>query len=385
MRTYLVPASLAAVLLLAATPGLAGYDEGVAAFKAGNYSAAAKEFEPLAQSQPEVLQYQLMLGQSYLALNRAGDAITHLRKAYDLNPGEVSIRLPLAQAYAQGKRYNDALKLLKTIDPGKLSARQQQAYYQLRAKALDETGDTDALLQDLRAAARTSPNNATTQLNLGKACLSARDASCAVTALEAAVRLSRGDTDVKRILVKAYILQGRSSQGTAKRAAYSKAAVTGKELVAASASYDNLLLLGEAQLGAKEYGPAAQTLDRAAQAKSAAWLPLYYKGQAQTNLGQLESAETTLKTALGKTSSSTDQNRIWSQLGFVYEKQKSFDEAIAAYRKIGDSRSIARVEENRRIAEENREVEEYNQQIEELEKERQKLEEELSDLPPDLR
>ena len=355
------------------------------AFRSGDYPAAVQEFEALVQEQPEVVQYRQMLGQAYLATNQPGKAVTHLRKAYDLKPSENSIRLPLAQAYVQAQRAEDALNLLKTVDPGALSKKQQQAYYQLRAKASEMSGSSEQVLQDLRAVAQNNPNDPKAQFNYGKACLSARNADCATSALRAAVRLDSSDPAKKRALAKAYLLKGRTSQGNAKREAYRQAAQTADQVVEASASYDNLLLLGEAQLGAKQYQSATRTFDRAASARASAWLPLYYKGQAQTILDRFESAEATLKQALGKTRSASDQKRIWSQLGFVYEKQKSFDEAIAAYQKVGDSQGVARVRKNKQIAQENQEVEEYNKQIEELERERERLEEEMEDLPPDLR
>lgn len=384
MRTKILVTSFLLLLPLTVAPAHAGWEEGVAAFRSGDYQAAVQEFEPLVQEQPEVVQYRQMLGQAYLALNQPSKAVAHLRKAYDLKPSENSIRLPLAQAYLHARRHGDALSLLKTIDPEALSKNQQQAYYQLRAKASEMGGDSAELLRDLHAIANNNPNDARAQFNYGKACLSARDADCATSALRAAVRLDPSDAAKKRALAKAYLLAGRSSQGNAKREAYREAAELAGEVVEASASYDNLLLLGEARLGAKQYQSAVQAFDRAAAAQPSSWLPLYYKGQAQTILDRFESAEATLKSALAKTRSASDQNRIWGQLGFVYEKQKSFDEAIAAYQKVGDSQGVARARKNKEIAEENLEVEEYNKQIEELEREREQLEEEMEELPPDL-
>ena len=66
----------------------AGWDEGVAAFKAGNYAQAAKEFQGVVEQQPDVYQGHLMLGQALLKLNRDQEALTHLRKAFELDPSE---------------------------------------------------------------------------------------------------------------------------------------------------------------------------------------------------------------------------------------------------------------------------------------------------------
>jgi predicted Zn-dependent protease len=377
--------SVLAVLLLGATPGFAGWDEGVAAFKAGNYSQAAREFQALVEERTDCAQCYVMLGQSLLKLNRAGEAATQLRKAYDMNPNDDATKLVLAQAYLQANKNQEAAQLLKTVDANSLSGARQQAFYQMRAAALERSGQGDQALADLRSAARSSPNNASAQYAYGTAALAARDLGSAIPALEAAARLDAGSADKKRSLLKAYLLQGRQAQGGAKTAAYGKAVETGRALVASQANFDNLMLLGEAQLGAKQYRDAAGTFERAHRANGNDWLALYYMGQAQTIAGDFGAAEQNLKTALTKTSSTQDQNRIWKQLGFVYEKQRNFEEAKSAYRRVGDAGGIARVERNEQIATENQDIEEYNRQVEEIERQRRELEEEMgAEQPPNF-
>jgi tetratricopeptide (TPR) repeat protein len=143
-----------------------------------------------------------------------------------------------------------------------------------------------------------------------------------------------------------------------------------------------VLSLGEAQLGAKKYSDAATTLRRAAQMNGNDWLPLYYLGQAQTALAQYQTAESTLRGGLSK-ASSENQRLVWKQLGFVYEKQKDFAQAKAAYQRIGDQAAVARVSENERIALENRLIEEQNLEIERLKQEAAELEAQMEDLPPE--
>ena len=108
---------------------------------------------------------------------------------------------------------------------------------------------------------------------------------------------------------------------------------------------------------------------------------MYYQGQAFTQKDQFRSAESVLNQALDKASPGKDQVTIWKQLGFVYEKQKSYDAAIAAYQKAGDSAAMVRVEENKQTAEYNLEVEEEARRIRALEEEQAKIKEELEALP----
>lgn len=372
-------------LVLAAAPGAAGWEEGVAAFQSRDYAEAARHFKELTDQRSDCTACFLMYGQSLLKLDRSQEAVTVLRKAYDLDPSDNSIRLPLAQAYLQEARYGDAVQLLSTIDSDELEPAKRQAFYQMRALALEKSGRSDEVIGDLQRAAESNPNDAAAQYRYGVSCLSAQDSDCAISALQKAVRLDGSEPAYKRALTKAYLLKGRQSQRSSKQSVYRQAAEVAGELVASSSTYENLLLLGEAQLGAKRYSAAAETFQRAAQNNTSDWLPLFYVGQAQTATGEYGSAESALKRALDRTSSSQDETRIWRQLAFVYEKQKSYDDAIAAYRKVGDERGVERVQENKRIAEENRDIEEYNEQIQELEEERKRLEEEMQDLPPDLR
>jgi tetratricopeptide (TPR) repeat protein len=370
------------LLIFLPQPAQAGWDEGVAAFRAGNYAQAIKEFEALVQTRQDCAPCHLMLGQSLLASKRNAEAVTHLRKAYDLNPNDVSVWLPLAQSYVGAKRYDDALQLLRSVDVNSLPKERHQAFYQLRASALEKSGRGEQATDDLRRAAQANPKDAAAQYAFGLTALSSRDVDAAIPALEAAVRLDGKDADKKRALVRAHLLKGRQSQGPTKQRAYQQAAEVAQQLVAASGSFDHLMLLGESQLGAKQYDAAVGTFDRATKANAGDWLALYYLGQARTTRGQFDQAERDLKNALGKAKSAQDQALIWRQLAFVYEKQRNFDDAKLAYRKIGDQAAAARVEENERIARENREVEEYNQQVEEIEAQRQRLREEMGDLPP---
>lgn len=381
MRKYITIATIAAAFLLTVSPAQAEWEAGVKAFQAGNYSQAVTEFREVTESQPSFAGGWQMLGQSLLKLGRAQEAASALREAYDQQPNDIGTKLALAQAYLKANRRGDAKGLLDTIDESGLSAANKQAYTNLKLAA----SGGRASLADLRQMAAANPQDATIQYKFGVAALNAGEGSTAVSALEKAVRLDPS-TKKHRALAKAYILSARQSSGSSKIASYRNAVDAAQKVTSDSASYDNLLLLGEAQLGAKQYDGAIRTFERAHNARSSDWLAVYYKGQAQSIRGQYETAERTLKQALNLTSSSQNQARIWRQLGFVYEKQKEYDQAKSAYNRGGDQQSVRRVAENQRIAEENEQIEAHNEQVEEIRKlkeEQQKLEEEMGDLPPD--
>jgi tetratricopeptide (TPR) repeat protein len=381
-RNLRVVLPVLALLLLATTsPIYAGWDEGVAAFKAGDFNTAAKEFKTVTDQQPTYAGGHQMLGQALLKLNRDQEALTHLRKAYDLNPNDLRSQLLLGQAYTGARRYADAAALLGKIDPSALPTTQRGALHQMLAVALEKSGQTDRAYAELGKAARLSPNDANLQFQYGTAALKSGNTAAALTALDKAMRLDPRDPKKKEAYVKAALTKARTSGGSAKQTAYRTAVTAGKALVAASPTFDNLMLLGGAQLGAKQYDDAIKTYTQASTKKSSDWLPNYYIGQAYTVKTQYRSAESALKQALDTASSPKDKTTVWKQLGFVYEKQKNYGQAVSAYQRAGDTAAAKRVDDNRKTAEFNAGVEAQNAEIEALKAEEEALKEALKNLP----
>ena len=371
-------------LLLAATGATvaeAGWEEGVAAFKSGNYQQAAKEFQGFVDERPDVFQGHYMLGQSLAKLGRNQEALTHLRKALDLEQGNVGVKLALGKVYLEVGRYADDAALMGKIDASSLPAPQQAALRQMLALALEKSGDSGGALSQLAQAARSNPNDASLQFQYGSAALRDGDLETALGALAKAAQLDPNDPAKLAAYSQALVRKGRTSTGQAKTQAYQRASTTAQKLVSSDPSYDNLMLLAGAQLGAKQYDGALSTLGQAARKNPNDWLPLFYQGQAYTQKSQFNSAESVLKQALDKASPGKDQVTIWKQLGFVYEKQKSYSAAIGAYQKAGDSAGVARVEENQKTEAYNKDVEAEAERIRAIEEEAEKLKQELEQLP----
>lgn len=372
--------TFAAVLLLSSATARAGWEEGISAFQARNYAQAVEEFRGVVEAQPDWPGGHRMLGQSLLKLGRSQEALTHLRKAYDLGPDDVAIQLILGQAYVQTGRYRDAAELLGGINAASLPKDNQAALHQLRSVALDRTGQPSSALQEMGRAVAINPNSASLQYQYGTMLFNNGDTGRAVAALEKAASLDSDDPKKHKAYADALIRYAREQRGDGKESAYRKAVSAASRLVSAEASYDNLMLLGSAQLGADIYGDAVATFQRASQKNPNDWLPHFYIGQAQTVAGNYSQAERALQAAQSRTSASEDTTRIWKQLGLVYEKQKKFNEAITAYGRAGDNAAVARVQENREIAEHNTEVEKEKAEIERLKAEEEELERKLKEL-----
>ena len=378
MRTVIKPLVLTILALAVAGTAQAGWDEGVSAFKAGNYSVAAQEFQGVVESSPDYANGYFMLGQALGKLNREQDALNAYRKAYDLNPNSVQFQFALADSYMDVGRYRDAAKLFEMIDPSSLPKQLQGVFHAKKATALEKSGRSDQALPSLKAAAQANPSDAASQYRFGVAAFNAGDTGTAVTALGKAVQID-GDAVYRKAYVDALVRQARETR-SGKTAIYGRAVEQAKALAAKDASYENLLSLGEAQLGAKQYEGAADSFGKAASKKSGAWLPHFYRSQALTALEQYDAAEDALRAALASKPSAQDEKRIYRQIGFVNEKLKNYEEAKTAYTRAGDQASVKRVQENQDIAAENRKIDAENQRIEEMRKEREKLEKELKEL-----
>jgi predicted Zn-dependent protease len=111
---------LFAVLFLASGIAEAGWEEGVAAFKAGNLDTAAQEFRGVVEKTPDFAGGHFMLGQVLLKQKKNREALESLRKAYELDSAQVSYQMALSQAYLGNNRFSDAAQLLRFINVGSL-------------------------------------------------------------------------------------------------------------------------------------------------------------------------------------------------------------------------------------------------------------------------
>ena len=84
------------VLAIGHTTALAGWDEGVAAFTSKNFQQAARQFQAIVKQNPDGWRGHYMLGLSLKNARRKEEALHHLRKAYDLNPNDLSVKVALA-------------------------------------------------------------------------------------------------------------------------------------------------------------------------------------------------------------------------------------------------------------------------------------------------
>ncbi len=372
--------SIAVLALLGAGPALAGWDEGVAAFKKKDFQTAYQQFKEYVAQSPNAYQGHLMLGQVATQLGRSEEALNHLRKAYDLNPNELSIKLALGRAYAKAARHGDVAGLFKSVDGGSLPASQQTFFYQVRAMARAKTGDEAGALADFAQLAKLKPSDAKVQYSYGTMALAAGRNDQGLASIKKAIQLDGSSQDYRQTYVKALVRKGRTSRDkAAKQRYYRDAATQAKVLVGLNDSYENLMLQVSAELGGGLYDQAIATGNSALAKKSDDWKAHYYLGQAYAAASRFGEAEGPLNQAKALARGG-DAKTVWKQIGFVSQKQKKYDQAFEAYQQAGDSGAAAKVRAQQETDKFNEGVEAENARIREMAAEAAALDKELEAL-----
>lgn len=127
-------------LLLVATHALADWERGVAAFRAGDYSTAAAEFQEVTRRSPDFPGGHAMLGESLSQLGDSSGALDAFRKAYELEPANIQYQLNLTRGYVAVGRFAEACQLTGRISPFSLPEPQRAVLEQLRQAAAQATG-----------------------------------------------------------------------------------------------------------------------------------------------------------------------------------------------------------------------------------------------------
>ncbi len=100
-------------LAKAAAGGSKEFQDGVAAFAAGNFALAASRFEAAIVQAPTVAPLHVNLALAYFQLKRPADAVASLEKAAALAPTDAAIHYQLGSAYVDTQAYDKAVAALE--------------------------------------------------------------------------------------------------------------------------------------------------------------------------------------------------------------------------------------------------------------------------------
>ena len=252
------------LIALLASPAIASWEDGVAAFRAGRYDDAATVFHSFVSSSPKAPEGHYMLGLSLLQQKRLSDALGPLNEALALGSNDIRYRLTLAQALLKAGKPSDALATLSDQDPATVADASRAGFNQLLAKAAVSSGrDRDALASlDMALAA----DQGSRALWLARANLARRldRPKEAFEALSTAFKLDSKDPEPAVSAVQtALMVAQHEAEIDARRDWYAKGAAVANRLIQASSTPANLRLAGGARMGAQDYEGALELFEEA--------------------------------------------------------------------------------------------------------------------------
>ncbi|HKG90750.1 MAG TPA: tetratricopeptide repeat protein [Gemmatimonadaceae bacterium] len=163
------PAAAATASPAAGATGATGFDRGVRAFEARQYTAARSELLPFAKSNPRHAGAAYYLGRAFYADTSWDDATKWLEKAVELEPQSSQYHLWLGNAYgAQAQRANklrqgfvakkvkNEFERAAALDPNNLDAREGLMQFYLQAPGF-MGGSVDKAKAEVAEIARRSP------------------------------------------------------------------------------------------------------------------------------------------------------------------------------------------------------------------------------------
>ncbi len=173
-------------LVKAAPAGAGDFAEGVKAFNAGNFAAAAAAFEAAVQKQPDVAELHVNLALAYYRLSRTADAVAQLEQAASLAPNDPHVQFQLGSAYVELKELPKAAaaleqglaKVTDTSDPLVFDA------HVTLGAVYFASGSGDKAQQQYEQALALRPDAASALLGLGKVQFSRNNAKEALATFE---------------------------------------------------------------------------------------------------------------------------------------------------------------------------------------------------------
>lgn len=199
--------------LFAATAAFGGWDEGVAAFKAGDYDQAAVEFQDFVSRHPDQHAGHLMLGHSLLLAGWPHDAVKPLRTAIAMRPTDIAGRVYLGRAFFRTDDWRNCIATLNRLDTqmerGKVPKEVQVQIHMMRAASHARLGDTANAAADLGRVADLKPDDATTRFEYGRMLQNDGQLDAAIAAYERAVSMDGSKPEWKTVLDDALDLKTR--------------------------------------------------------------------------------------------------------------------------------------------------------------------------------
>ena len=346
MRSALyVKAATIFLLIFCLEAGASDWGRGVALYNKGEFRAALAEFQDIAEQQPGVAGAWYYIGLCEFKLKRYDRVELPLTHAIDLLEAQSPQSADIAGAwYTIGLSYYLSNQNERAIEPLK-------RYMEITAKAKREIDPSaraalgrayfslerfDEALALLSANTSTSkeakepkePKEAAANYYyVGAIHFKREDDDRAIAALRQAVRLNPEDAAAMELLSESLMRKARKASSNP---AWIEAAEVGEKLKAIRDDLKTANILGRAYLGARQFERAVAPLEKLAKANpdsGQAWL---YYGISLSRSNQMRKAMEALEITIQLM---PDSVAALSELGYVYESDKQYQQALRIYEK----------------------------------------------------
>ena len=324
------------------------WGRGVALYNKGDYRAALAEFQDIAEQQPGVAGAWYYIGLCEFKLKRYDRVELPLTHAIDLLEAQSPQSADIAGAwYTIGLSYYLSNQNERAIEPLKryieITARAKRevdpsaraalgrAYYSLERfdEALPLLSANTSTSKDAKEVKepKESKEAAANYYYVGAIHFKREDDDRAIAALRQAVRLNPEDTAAMELLSESLMRKARKANSNP---SWIEAAEVGEKLKAIRDDLKTANILGRAYLGARQFDKAVAPLEKLAKANpdnGQAWL---YYGISLSRSNQMRKAMEALEITIQLM---PDSVAALSELGYVYESDKQYQQALRIYEK----------------------------------------------------
>jgi predicted Zn-dependent protease len=353
----LLVAAIVGTVLVVATPAVADWNAGVNAYRNKDYATAIKEFEKVTETNPDYAGAYYMLGLAQNGAGKVSSALASARKAVELDSAQASYKVFLGQVLVQADQFQEGYSTLKQVNLSSIDASMRSQYVLVFARAATKANHVDEAIRTLNTQIRADSRNPRLYIALGEAHGALGDDKQRFQAFKKAFELNSKDKQSgKRAATAATAVARRTSNAQEKIRYYRDAATLAEALVGISNTFENMLLAGESWMGAKEYAKANEWFARAKQKKPRNSLVCFYRGQSYSSLNQFDNALGELQEALAIGAADSLRNKIYTQMGYVYDKKKDYVKAKSAYGEAGNAAKQKEMDDKIEMAKQNREA-----------------------------